>query len=505
MANIVLSAGVRQNLLALQNTADLMSLTQNRLATGKKVNSALDNPTNFFTSQALSNRAGDLNALLDSIGQAKKTLETADQGITSLTKLVQSAKSIAKQARQTTEPLTNYAQAANTGNVDFTEVAGTFTGGSFAAPSSAGTISFNVSVNGTSYGLTTASIGTGATATDVRDAINAAIAGNTNTAGHATASVSGGNLKIDNDLDTDVTFTASAVTASVGLTVDASTDRNVNSTNLLDLSTGLAGKNLTVQANGGATKTLTFGNGADQISTFADLQAALAGTGVSANLTTNGSVKNLTLSVAATTGTQNSLAISGSATGSGAGTIGIAAATTNGVASAPVTDPTRANYQSQYNEIITQIDALTKDSVYNGVNLLAGDNLKVVFNERGTSSTTILGVKFDSAGLGLASASGTGFQANANIDDTLETLDTALTTLRTQASNFGSTLTTVETRQDFISNLTTILKSGSEELVLADPNEEGANMLALQTRQQLSTTALSLASQADQAVLRLFG
>ena len=99
-SNITLSAGVRQNLLSLQSTAALMSLTQNRLATGKKVNSALDNPANFFTSQSLNNRASDLNSLLDSIGQAQQTLEAADKGITSLTKLVESAKSIAKQARQ---------------------------------------------------------------------------------------------------------------------------------------------------------------------------------------------------------------------------------------------------------------------------------------------------------------------------------------------------------------------------------------------------------------------
>src|ERR1043165_8212640 len=99
-SNITLSAGVRQNLLSLQNTASLAGLTQGRLATGKKVNSALDNPANFFTSQSLSNRASDLNDLLDSIGQAQKNLEAADKGLTSLTTLVQSAKSIAKQARQ---------------------------------------------------------------------------------------------------------------------------------------------------------------------------------------------------------------------------------------------------------------------------------------------------------------------------------------------------------------------------------------------------------------------
>src|SRR6187549_2636991 len=116
-SGITLSAGVRQNLLSLQNTSTLSALTQNRLATGKKVNSALDNPSNFFTSQSLNDRAGDLNALLDSIGQAQKTLEAADKGLTSLTKLVQSAKSVAQQARQSTLAAASYAAVNATGSV----------------------------------------------------------------------------------------------------------------------------------------------------------------------------------------------------------------------------------------------------------------------------------------------------------------------------------------------------------------------------------------------------
>ena len=116
-SNITLSASVRQNLLSLQDTAALLSLTQNRLATGKKVNSALDNPGNFFTSQSLNNRASDLNSLLDSIGQAQQTLKAADQGISSVTKLVESAKSIAKQARQAPQPASaTYSPFALTGD-----------------------------------------------------------------------------------------------------------------------------------------------------------------------------------------------------------------------------------------------------------------------------------------------------------------------------------------------------------------------------------------------------
>ncbi|MGD9768936.1 MAG: flagellin, partial [Pseudolabrys sp.] len=475
-------------------------------ATGKKENSALDNPSNFFTSQSHSNRASDLNALLDNIGQAQQTLSAANQGLTSLTKLVQSAKSIAQQARAVAEPQTTYAEAGQTGDVDFTETQGSFTGSGFAAPTAAGTFNFTVTVGGTARTLTTASIATNATVTDVVNAINSAITADTGgAAGHVTASISSGQIKLDaNDSDTDITVTANATTAAVGLTADASTDRAVNSSNLLDLSSGLAGKSLTVQANGGTAKTITFGNGVGQVSTLSELQSSLNGTGVAAKLTVNGGANNLSLSVAATTGTQNSLVISGTAAGSGAGTVGIAAGTYNGASSAPTPDATRSNYQQQFNDLLGQIDSLAKDASYNGVNLLNGDDLKVTFNEKGTSSLTISGVTFDSNGLGLSAVSGTGFQTNANIDSTISTLDTALTTLRTQSASFGSSLTTVQTRQDFTKNMINTLQTGSDNLVLADTNEEGANLLALQTRQSLSTTALSLSAQASQAVLRLF-
>ncbi|MES1155938.1 MAG: flagellin, partial [Pseudorhodoplanes sp.] len=166
---------------------------------------------------------------------------------------------------------------------------------------------------------------------------------------------------------------------------------------------------------------------------------------------------------------------------------------------------TRTSLQNDFNNILTQIDALAGDASYNGVNLLDGDDLKVVFNETGTSSLTIGGVTFDASGLGLDPIAGAGFQSDGDIDTAIAAVDNALKTLRTQASAFGANLTTVQTRQDFTKNLINTLQTGADNLVLADTNEEGANMLALQTRQQLSTTALSLSAQADQAVLRLFG
>src|SRR3954449_8352529 len=114
MSSIVLSASVRQNLLSLQSTADLLSTTQSRLSSGKKVNSALDNPTNFFTAASLDSRASDINNLLDGIGNGVQILQAANTGITSLNKLVDTAKSLANQALQTTAGYTTKSNVSTT-------------------------------------------------------------------------------------------------------------------------------------------------------------------------------------------------------------------------------------------------------------------------------------------------------------------------------------------------------------------------------------------------------
>src|SRR5580704_4648203 len=101
MSGIVLSAAVRQNLLSLQSTASLLATTQNNLATGNKVNSALDNPTEYFTAAGLNNRASDISNLLDSIGNGVQVLQAANTGITSLQGLIADAQSIANQVLQT--------------------------------------------------------------------------------------------------------------------------------------------------------------------------------------------------------------------------------------------------------------------------------------------------------------------------------------------------------------------------------------------------------------------
>ncbi len=274
MSAIVLSAGVRSNLLNLQAAGDLIALTQVRLSTGKRVNSALDNPTNFFTAQSLNNRASDLSGLLDSMSNAVKTLQAADNGISAITKLVQSAQSLTRQAQQTSD-------AAE-----------------------------------------------------------------------------------------------------------------------------------------------------------------------------------------------------------------------------------RATLATQFDDTLAQIDFLAADSSFNGKNLIGatGNDLDVVFNEDGTSTLTIASVNLTTAAAGIDIAGAVGsWAADADIQTSLNDVTAALAELRSQSKAFGSSLSTVQARQDFTKSMINTLTTGADNLTLADPNEEGANLLALQTRQQLSTTALSLAVQSDRNVLRLFG
>jgi flagellin-like hook-associated protein FlgL len=270
MSDIVLSAGVRSNLLQLQQTSDLITQTQNRLATGKKVNSALDDPINYFTAQGLTVRANTLNSLLDTMSTGINTIQAANNGLSAITKLVQSAQSLVSQAQQTTD-----------------------------------------------------------------------------------------------------------------------------------------------------------------------------------------------------TGTRASLA-------------------------------------TQFDSLLTQIDQLAGDSGLNGINLLGGNDLTITMNETGTSTVNITGYN-DTVGGDLSIANAANNWAGAaDISAASSDLTAALVTLRSQSQALSSNLSTVQVRQDFTNAMINTLNTGADDLTLADSNEEGANLLALQTRQQLSTTALSLAAQSDQNVLQLF-
>ncbi|PPD15920.1 MAG: hypothetical protein CTY25_04295 [Methylobacterium sp.] len=385
MSDITLSVGVRQSLSAIKSTTASQQQQQLKLATGKRVNSALDNPVNFFTSSSLSNRARDLSSLLDSIGQGVKVIEAADKGIKALTKLVESAQASARQALQSTST-TPKVTGANTTALTGATVLSTAGAGAFAAGDT-------ISVNGTT-------ILTFAAGDDVDDVIN-----------------------------------------------------NINN-------------NTTLNPTSGPRK----------------VQASLNGQGQIQVESLDGAALTITGSAAAKVST-----LFGGST----------------LTAAANTNSTRKDLAAQFDALRTQIDQLAADSGYSGVNLLDNGSLKVQFNETNTASISISGVKFNATGLGIA-ASTNNFQSDKDINDAISNLTNGLTKLRNQASTFGSNLSVVQTRQDFTNNLIDTLETGSDLLVLADQNEEAAKLVTLNTRQQLASTALSLATQAEQSVLRLF-
>lgn len=175
---------------------------------------------------------------------------------------------------------------------------------------------------------------------------------------------------------------------------------------------------------------------------------------------------------------------------------------------------TRQKLSSQYNELRSQIDNLTEDASYNGVNLIkdGSDTLTVKFNEQSSATLknelVISGVDSDASTLQVTAATSASWGATsgfvATIDSEISKIDSALNTVRSTAQTLGTNSSMLSIRQDFTTNIINTLKGGAGELVNADLNEESANMLALQTRQSLGTISLSIAQQSQQSVLRLF-
>jgi len=377
MADISLTASMRSNLLSLQQTQDLMDMTQERLSTGKKVNSAIDNPSSYYTAQSLTNRASDLNALLDSMGQGIQTIQAANEGIEAITEFVQQAKAIANTARD------------------------------------------NATIKGTT------SSGTYAAADDIKNIT----------------------VKIEGVADQDIEVTLEDTDTLEQAATKIATALNDGTDGVKDAEDTVIG---------GFTATVE--NGQIKISNSKGIVANVSGT--ISGITFNGEIGN----------------------------------------------STRTTSMNQYNEILDQIDQLAKDSGYKGVNLLQGNDLKVVFNEDRSSYLTINGTFADTSdeGLKISRAEDWTNPDNEAIDASISELENAITSLRNMASEFGNNYSIVENRENFTESLINVLEEGSDKLTLADMNEESANMLALQTRQQLAINSLSLASQAAQSVLSLF-
>jgi flagellin-like hook-associated protein FlgL len=533
MTGIVLSASVRQNLLSLQSTASLLATTQNDLATGNKVNSALDNPTEFFTAQGLNNRASDISNLLDGIGNGVQVLQAANTGITSLQSLVASAQSIANQVLQSPvgySTKSNVTSAAITGatanNLLGTAATNAIDTGSAVSNNLTVPVAITAAtklVSAANSDTLAATPANGSSFTVDGKSITFSTAQTTSTtdaSGNVTIGVGAGSTLTIQTVLTAIdgitgATTASTVSATGQLLLSTGTSQNLviaaggtSALGSFGLAAGttnlgapaLTGETLKIAATGGGTATsITFGTGAGQISTLNDLNTALAANNLQATIDASTGKINIVTSNDAASSTIG--AITGTATASGQAFNGLTAA-------AAVADPnsqaTRASLVAQYNNVLQQITTTSQDSSFNGINLLNGDTLKLVFNETGRSTLSITGVTFNDAGLGLSTlTAGTDFLDSGSANTALTALTAASTTLRSEASALGSNLSIVQIRQDFSKNLINVLQTGASNLTLADTNQEAANSQALSTRQSIAVSALALANQSQASVLQL--
>ncbi|CAN7518825.1 flagellin [Devosia sp. LjRoot3] len=372
--SINLSSNARTGLTVLRNVAEQMATTQNRLVTGKAVNSPLDNVSKFFTASSMDTRAASIDALMDNINAAQSSMKAASEGIKGIQGLIKEARGLTSQA------LTSSATTAKVaGTVNLT--ASTQVDG--AAPGLGFTVGQTITV-GDGTATSTYTVVAADTVQDVIDAIN------------------GGAAEVEASL------------------VD--------------------GK-LTLEATG--TKNIVVG-----------------GTGTVAN-------------------------------------IGLTAGTTN-----YVENKTRTSLAKQFDALRSEIDRIAKDAGINGSNLLDGDKIKLALNENGSSSTTIQGTAVSASTLNITTA-GSSWQTDTAVNDSLTALIGAADSLEATAASFSSNQSIISARKDFNASLSDILKAGASNLTAADMDQEAANLVALQTRQQMATTALSIMQSSETTALRL--
>ncbi len=395
MSQINLSAGVRSNLLSLQGTANMLAKTQNRLATGLKVNGPLDDAAAFFTAQGLNSRANDLSSITQGMQNGMKTIDAASKGLSAITKTMESMIGQVRQALQDPGAI-----EPGEGNVavlgvqaDDSPVAGT------------------IAIDGTTFNVSVGGLDEASEAERAQLIING---------------------------------------------IRATTEGSVNLGELLD-----------------------------------EMGATISYDATDGLVISNGGAEDIEFGGALFGGT----------------------ATTVDAAEVTITDAREA-LKNSFNDLRDELNALARDAGYNGNNLLMGDMLEVVFNELTGDDRTSFSVsakQADGTAFGnvtagrLGAVEGTNdlFASNTELESLLEDLQGGVGELRSLSSQLGTAQTIIENRENFTKEMINTLKAGADGLTLADMNEEAANNLALQTKQQLGQSALALAIQNDQSILQL--
>ena len=629
---------MRSNLLSLQNIASQQDIVQNRLATGLKVSSAIDNPSSYYTASSLNNRAADLTALLDSMSQGIQTIKAASEAIASGTKFLEQAKAVANQALETTDVFAvvkseeEFVAAVNSGKTGTILVDGSITfsnnfqiqlhnGQNVMGKSESASLNFTSDKNQASilaadnnrfenltlslqnssqtvnrYGLIQID-GTGAQVTAKNVNLNLNLTTNTANKAMGVFYLQNGsvlNLEGEININADGHFATGVALDDAGNAVGGSTlnvygdlnikvkdfaglwshkesNFNLKSGSKTNIQRSSRGEGIYIQnrttfnIDYGAEVNLDTGRVFMQSNTTLNLNGCLnlkgeyiylnGSAGLSGSSLNVGSRAQLYFDYAGTVlniGNDNSFSIASGgifAIRSGNNLVSKTAAADvynienisgtiqnityadlltdtlnfkekvlskepdwnnlfplpfppsllSGQISFSVQDFTKS--QQSFCLMLEQYNCLVRDASYKGINLLGGQNLKINFNEDRSSKIDVAGVKADSGSLGLKTKA---WNTTEDVEKSISELENAINTLRGFASEFGNYYSIVTTRQDFTENLINVLEEGADKLTLADMNQESANMLALQTAQQLAVNSLSLASQASQAVLKLF-
>lgn len=520
MNDVVLSSAVKETILSLNRTASVIAKITQRLATGKDVNSALDQPDNFFASRALNNTAKDFAALLDNIGQNIRVVETAFQGLDSVENLIEQARIIAQTSKEKllageNDPLLveteidispqslnsqilsldpvayfplNDASFTNlgTGTAITTQNDGVTTnaqplytnGGTASARFDGGNDRIRVSNS------TLINVGT----QDARTVELVFNADNVNTRQvlyEEGATVNGLTIYIDNGLlyitaedddganrYADININApiqAGQTYHVGFTLDPPNDRlngylngeliqsvTLNGDNTFPSHTGgigIGGVNGGVQFHDGESNT---GNGFNFTGNISDV-----------------AIHNQVLDAAVFASHANAL---------------------NASSSLRFTNP-------DYNNLIDQINQITNDANYRGINLLQGETLRTFFNPDRTSFLDIEGRDFTEQGLGIKRFN---FNSLSDLHEIIEQLDTAQEQVRIYTSSLVTKISVLQTRLDFTQETISTHEAGADDLTLDDQNRTAAELLASQIRETLGVTSLGLSAQSQSAILRLF-
>ena len=522
-SSIALSASIRSNLLALQNTSSLTNTTQSHLATGQKVASAIDNPVAYFQAAALTDRASDFQNDKDNIDQGISNLSTALQGITSVQTLVSQLKGLALSAQSaSSSQIGGLVSQYNSLRTQINSLAqdSSYQGlNLIAGTGSQLTVNFS---NLTGSNLTVSSVDATTDAAGLN--INQVYTSN---GGFQLGFQSVGSGVVGFGKTVEVVYSATAALTSGTYSFSYGTQ---NLSIQVDSAGGFSGGGLTTTANFAPGTVYTLMVGSQSLGTgVLPLSNVTSGTSTSYEGAVTGTSGGFFISVQANTGltvtTSDNLTVNFTVDGltgdnltTGTYTFNYGGQTVSFLVGTGVSNSAAFDNQTVYHNgdtlslTVIQGEGSTVTTTGAGVAYMSGNFTQTLvtvsgYAFAGNTSNVIYASMSGTSGGNVNALAGQSF-LDANllgaVNQLTTQLDTNLQTLRSYAQSLGTNVALLNTRSDFTNNYVNLLTQGAGKLTLADLNQEGANLLALQTRQQLGIQSLSFAGQNEKSILQLF-